>query len=267
MASRPPLVERGELQKGFEGGEDGVPDEIPNGREEWDDELPRGHRRSLVEGYRAAELELHVHLRTRQRLGLKDYCAVFTRAEPRADEVRDLAFSDVEAPNLPDARDQGRESVLVEVVETVQDAQQTLISSVVRLESLKGCVHAGWHPLLWSDLCAHGSTELGGRRGDRELSHLLVRGWVGARHHDCEPVGEVVEGMTEVVDHVADQEPEGAVVGVVRLLEDAEANDVVAGLKVTLSDDQAGVAFRPPLLGRVKRVQVFERPVQLQAVA
>jgi hypothetical protein len=70
----------------------------------------------------------------------------------------------------------------------------------------------------------------------------------------------VVEGLPEVVNHVADDQREDFVV---RVGEDPHAQDVLMGLDLAFLNDQACVTFGPSLLGRVERIQVFERPVEL----
>lgn len=117
--------------------------------------------------------------------------------------------------------------------------------------------------VLWSDLVAKPSREIFGLGCDRELGRVLVGGRVAPLNDDGKGVGEVVEGLPEVVSNVPDQQGQE---GVGRLFEDADAADVLAGFKLAFIDDQAGVTLGPPLLGGVQRIQIFERPLQLEPV-
>lgn len=252
------------LQEGLQRGENFVSDQRADFPEDRDNGLPRGHRRGIVEGYLSAEVELHLHLRVMLRDEFKDWCLVFECAKPGADEFAGLQVSDIKTIYLADPGDEGRETVLIQVVKVVKDGQELAVPSLVRLKALQGCVHPCWHPVLWADLVADPAVKSAGFGRNGELSRFLVGRGIGASDDNGQLVGEMVKSLPKVVGDITDKEWHSRIV---RLLEDPDAADVLAGFDLALVNDQARFSLRPPLLGRTERIQMFERPVQLQSMA
>jgi hypothetical protein len=173
-------------------------------------------------------------------------------------------MAEIQVLNLADPCDEWGETMLIEVVEGVEGPEVYAVPSLVRLELLQSCVQAVRHPLLGTDLVSQPPGEFLGFGRDRELGRVPIRRRIDLMNGDGQAIREMVKGLAKTVGDLPGEQRN---YGVVRFFKDPKTTGDYLGLRIALIDNQASVTLRPPLLGGVERIEMFERPVELQPMA
>ena len=213
---------------------------------------------AVVEAYAEGRLEIHVHFRFRENGGPRAssyYCAVFKRASGPFDGAG--RHHDVSRTPMGRALDQEEgqmgQPMLIEVrklVEHPEGVRCEVIPSLVRLQPLDVCLRE-WVDAtdlrstsrLKQSRSGSGSSLLVHVPEDGELGTLGdIRGQRVPGVGDGEFEGEVVEGGTEVVKALPNDEAEQ---GGWRV-EDFEPNNALAHLRVEFVDEFIRVSFLKP---------------------
>ena len=119
-------------------------------------------------------------------------------------DIAHRAESTAELNGLRHPCDEWWESVLVPVVEGVENIEQFAIASHVCLKPLDRCVHTGRHVVLGRNVIGDSALEMG-LGSDRPHGGGRVARRVLPSDLDSELVGEMVEPLPHVVSGVADQ--------------------------------------------------------------
>lgn len=245
-------------EEGFQFGEDHVANVVPRGVERGDDGLPRRRvwgtgGRSIVAGYLAVELEIHVHLwlwedPTAAGAYPQHLCAVFQYA------VKAVHGRNVE--DVPSVRfhrkghmvghhvNDMEQAVLVHVGEALEQPERKVIRSLVRLQaldlSIRRCPDVPDFP--WRR-----STGTEAQRGvvDRELAVTRVE-------YGTVPIvqgeGKLIQSGSEVKEDISNDRTVAWLGVFVRL----KPEDVVAALRVELGANFIGLVSISPWIAQSK---------------
>lgn len=214
---------------------------------------------SLAESYAEGGHELHIHFLAGLVNGgiAGDWCAIFNRAEDWLDFVSSEAFNPEREARGSKKRNV-RQPVLVldgKLVELPKGVVGGPVPSVVRLQPLDNCFRA------WVDAPKH-VIEFG--------RILFEEGWEprfsfdAARHWpalagDGEFKDEVVEGGTQVVDTVADDEAK--FIGG-RRLENFDPKELLGAINIGFTPSSVRAFFSPSVQFGFKALQVVERSAE-----
>ncbi len=226
--------------------------------EPWDSFWP-----SLAEAYAELGIEIHVHFRAGFVEGgiAGDFCAVFNRTPPHEFDV----VGGVAVAGSNEAKQPGREKdevgqpMLVHVVKLVKPPEgvglSEPISSCVRLQFLDNClrtwVDAPKHLVEFRRVLLDLDRKTGGRLDLAGYRSPLITG-------DGKLKNEVVEGASEVVEAISDDEAE---VGR-RRVERFDAKDLLAAINIGFGPGSVRAFFNPGTNFGFKAVQVEERPFE-----
>ena len=151
--------------------------------------------------------------------------------------------------------------MFVSVGELVEGCKTYALPSLVRLQvlddSLRGWVDAPDHVFGFARELLHTTEEGEG------CTTSNIAGQAAPVVREGEFVGEIVEGGTEVVKAVANDEPEFGG----RLLKDFGPGEILAALRIELGPKSVRAFFDPSSDFGFQALQVVERPLQPEFVA
>jgi hypothetical protein len=219
---------------------------------------------SLAEAYAEGGCEIHVHFRAGVVNGgiAGDWCAIFNREIDWLDFVRDRAFVDHEGQmgNAHERCNVGQ-TVLVLLGKLVELPKGVVggapLPSVVRLQPLDDCfrvwVDAPQHAVQFFEVIVGTGTE----NRERRVA-LDALGYPPLFVGDGELKGEVVEGRTEVVETVSNDETK---LSSGRWLENFGPKELLGAIHLGFGPSSVRAFFEPKSYFGFKALQVIDRPV------
>lgn len=218
---------------------------------------------SLAETYAERRCEMHVHFRAGfvNSWVAGDWCAIFHRAEDWLDFVNREECGHPEGHSNSREKADMRQPVLVlhgKLVELPEGIVGESVSSVVRLQPLDDCLR------VWVDapdlVAALPRIHLPvSEDGELQLPRSVFGQGIDAKVGDGKLKDEVVEGRTEVVETIANDE---ANFGGGRRLKDFDAKEFLGAISIGFAPSSVRVFLAPSVHFFVEAVQVVVRPVQ-----